>query len=447
MNIVANTVGLVSLSVTGAALAISPVQSGDLMIGLNRGTASETLQQVRGGALEGNYTALPWIQSVEFDNAAGPFSHSGNLLGLNFGTTSAGGQLYNIATNGSDAGEIIYEFNTALGGVETTRVSGLSVSPDNSRIAVFGSDTGSLLILDYSADNGDGSGASITGDDVFPFIAFSGTTQGTTWRDDNTVLMFTVNAPNRELISVNANTGALTVRATIAGGDVPFTSNFLDVEYNPSVEPDYIYLLASGFDGVSWNQLTALDATTYAVVNQVTLHNSLNTGREIALGPDGLLYLGAYGGSDAPGPVIDTISANPLTWTNDGSTDYYQAVGISSSFNGLDVALGGSAPAPDLTVNGTCPGQMELVASNVTPGAQVAFLYAFGTGNFTIPGGFTCAGTQLGLNNTVTLAGARNANGQGVATFTGNVPSGACGRVFVQAVDTSNCTTTDVEGL
>lgn len=434
-------------SCTTANAQVSPIQAGDLALGLNQGDAFETLQLVRGGALEGNYTTLGFAQSMEFDNANGPHSHGGNLLGLNFGATLTGGSVYSYATNGTDAGEQIYQFDTAMGGVETTRVAGLSVSPDNSRLAILGYDSGSLIILDYAADDGDGSGAAITGATAHTFVTFSGTTQGTAWLDNDTVLMFAVGSFDAELLSINANTGAVSVLTTVP---VRFlnTSAYLDIDYNPLQSP-YVYCSFSSFSGASQSEIVALDpGTGYSVVGAATLEGSMETAREIALGADGNLYLGSYGGSAAPGPFVEVISADPTAWVNDGTTDYYQAVGVSSSFNGLDVAHTGSmGGGPTLTISGTCPGPVTLTASNVTGGGNVAFLYAFGTGNFVIPGGFTCAGTQLGLNNSVQLGGTSTADGSGVATFSANAPAQACGRVFLQAIDITTCTTTNVEGL
>ncbi|MFG0329019.1 MAG: hypothetical protein ACF8PN_03885 [Phycisphaerales bacterium] len=440
------TLGLGVAALAGAASAqtLSPVQSGDLALGLSRGTASETLQQVRGGALEGSWTALTFAQSTEFDNLDGPFSHSGNLLALNFGTTAGGGSLYNYATDGTDAGEVIYEFNTANGGVETTRVGGLSVSPDNTRVAAIGYDTGSLIILDYTPSNGTGSGAAITGATAHEFVLFNGTTQGTTWLDNDTVLVYAVGSIDSELLSVDADTGQVDVLASIAVRNLG--GGFSDVEYNPNLSP-YVYLLYSAFSGGTENTLTALDpGNGYSEVNQVTLDGSLNTGREIALGPNDELYLGAYGGSAAVGPIVDTIEADPALWTNDGSVDYYQAVGISSSFNGLDVAIGGGA-VPTLIVDGICPGVMTFTAENMTPGGNVAFIYAFNTGSQTIPAGNPCAGTQLGLDRSARLGTTQRADASGVAVITPNVPAQACGNVFIQALDLSSCGTTNVVGL
>ncbi len=99
-----------------------------------------------------------------------------------------------------------------------------------------------------------------------------------------------------------------------------------------------------------------------------------------------------------------------------------------------------------LTVAGPCPGNLTLTADNATPGAVVAFIYAYGPGSVTIPTG-TCAGTRLGLNGTATLLRTVRANGSGTARTSGNAPPGACGRVLIQALDASTCETSNVAGL
>ena len=99
-----------------------------------------------------------------------------------------------------------------------------------------------------------------------------------------------------------------------------------------------------------------------------------------------------------------------------------------------------------LTITGACPGNVTLTADNATPGANVAFIDAFGPGSVSIPSG-PCAGTVLGLNRTATLLRAVRADGSGTARTSGTAPPAACGRVFVQALDISNCATSNVEEI
>lgn len=98
-----------------------------------------------------------------------------------------------------------------------------------------------------------------------------------------------------------------------------------------------------------------------------------------------------------------------------------------------------------LGLSGFCPGQITASASGATSGGTVAFIFASGTGSVTIPSG-VCAGTQLGLNGSAQLIGTATANANGDATISGNAPAVACGG-FVQALDVSTCTPSNVEGL
>ncbi len=348
-----------------------PVQAGDMALGLSRATPSETAQLVRNGQLIGGWEQTQFLQSMEFDNLNG-LSHNarGNLLALNFGATSTGGALHSLATDGTDAAQQIWAFDGNQGAL--TRVGGLSVSPDNTRIAVQGYDTLSVYILDYQAGNGDGTGAAINGVIEGAFAFMPGGTQGSTWFDHDTVLLYTfdfnfeINETQlwrADIVGGNVNYSLMTDNIVVPGG----SSQFADVEYNPLVAP-WVICSYSSFAGTTQNRLTFINAQTGAILRQISLSTSLNTAREIALGPDGRLYLGAYGGSDAPGPVIDTIDLDangdgtidnndlPLIADN-SSVDYYQAVGILSSFNGLDVAVEGGMGCDPCDTN--CDGAID----------------------------------------------------------------------------------------
>ncbi|HEX9792834.1 MAG TPA: hypothetical protein VGC54_02525 [Planctomycetota bacterium] len=111
--------------------------------------------------------------------------------------------------------------------------------------------------------------------------------------------------------------------------------------------------------------------------------------------------------------------------------------------------VGGSVvpePGLSLAVRGNCP-DLQFDVANASPNARVALVYAFGTGSFAIPNGFPCAGTVLGLDRTVALGAMLNADGNGAVTFSKNVPAGACGNVFLQALDLASCELSDVVPL
>lgn len=111
------------------------------------------------------------------------------------------------------------------------------------------------------------------------------------------------------------------------------------------------------------------------------------------------------------------------------------------------LGTGGSEPDPNLAVSGNCPGTNTFEVTNVTPNAQIAIVYGFGNGPTQIPPSFPCAGTSLNVGNPNLDYRVVTANGSGVAVLNTFVPAAACGRVKVQALDLSDCETSNVIGL
>ncbi|MFW5653482.1 MAG: hypothetical protein ACOC0P_05505 [Planctomycetota bacterium] len=116
--------------------------------------------------------------------------------------------------------------------------------------------------------------------------------------------------------------------------------------------------------------------------------------------------------------------------------------GWENWFSITEVTVDGGAAGPRLAVSGNCPGNVTLDVSGATPNENVAFIFAFGTGNVTIPSGI-CQGTQLGLDGTAQLVGTATADANGNAQFTGFAPNIAC-RGFLQALDLTTCTPSNV---
>jgi hypothetical protein len=110
------------------------------------------------------------------------------------------------------------------------------------------------------------------------------------------------------------------------------------------------------------------------------------------------------------------------------------------------VVSGRVMPDPGLLLNlsGSCPDALVVDVSGATANNQVALLYSFGMGSFTIPNGYPCAGTVLGLNNTVALGTTLASDASGQLTYSFNVPPGACGAVYLQALDLTTCETSTV---
>lgn len=92
---------------------------------------------------------------------------------------------------------------------------------------------------------------------------------------------------------------------------------------------------------------------------------------------------------------------------------------------------------------GTCPGPVDLVVANASPGGTVAYIFAFNEGGVVIPGGNACAGTMLGVDATALLVGTRLTDANGAARLSGNVPALGCGG-FVQVLNLNDCATSNV---
>ncbi len=357
---------LLVLGMTVTAVQADLPQVGDVVFGLSRSNSDETIEMIRGPATSGGGAVVPdiwnatgFIQSLEFDNLSGiRHNANGNLLGVNFGTTATGGSIYSFSTTNAavGAGQLIGD-TVGLGGTLTkSRLGGLSVSPGNNRIAMVGSDQGTVVVYDYTAGDTMGAGASLSNARETAIGTVVMSTSGTTWLDNDTALAFSALG---DLIEVDASVATSPMPwATVTSVVTPFVgSHFTSLAYNPDIAP-YVYATYSGFNSgtmTTSNKLYVFDpASSYALVKEIDLSTSVNTLREIALGPGGVLYLGQFGGSSAPGAKIDILpnALNPASLTDNSSIDWYTpAHTLTSSFNGLDIATGQSAPVIDADFN------------------------------------------------------------------------------------------------
>lgn len=106
--------------------------------------------------------------------------------------------------------------------------------------------------------------------------------------------------------------------------------------------------------------------------------------------------------------------------------------------------LGPYETRASLMIVGTCGSVMDFLGSGFDAGEKVVVLHSTKTGTTTIPSGKTCAGVVLGLGTPITIAKTITADANGDASFSSPVPSGACGRVYVQFLGKTNCRTTNV---
>jgi hypothetical protein len=218
------------------------------------------------------------------------------------------------------------------------------------------------------------------------------------------------------------------------------------------------------FDGVAWNEeakLTASDGTTYAGFG----YSLALDGSTVLIGAPFDKEFGSVTGS------AYLFRENGGAWTqvaqltaSDGET--FERFGYGVALRGDTALIGaerdddrgrdaGSAyvfelncpggDAPSLRALGTCPGPMRFKVEGASADGRVAYAYARGEGSVVIPPGKPCAGTVLGLDATVRLAGVERADENGVARLDiHDIPPRACGRIYLQAIDLTTCATTNV---
>lgn len=358
------------------------VAPADIAYGASVSQNVDSVQQIRGAgpaipSRVGTWTRFNFQQSARFDNAGGTLhAYNGNLLSLNFGSAAVGGSICNLPTRTGDvtAGQLdFFKFTGATGpfGLVRSRLGGLSVSPNNDRLAVIGYDSARLYALSYQAGSsiGTGAGASIDGGaqtDPASFVFGFNITQGTTWWDNNTIIMFVRGDAANELslftvpVSGSGPTIALGTPSTqLTVNDFgPNASRFTAVAYNPQLIPNYLFAMTSDFQGITYNLLYVVDVSgglgTWNVVKTIDLSTSLQTGREIAIGPDRNLYLGEFAGTGTlpSGALLDRVILNPNNDTvvtaaeiaaiaDNTSLDFYlKGTANSNNFSGFDIAIG-----------------------------------------------------------------------------------------------------------
>jgi len=162
---------------------------------------------------------------------------------------------------------------------------------------------------------------------------------------------------------------------------------------------------------VFWPSVAVTPGTTYYIVFTSNLQAMCVAGDTNNPYPDGQVFANAgYG-------AFPSFDYTFRTWTG----------------GGLNLAVSGACPSVTLGVTGG------------TAFGAVAIASSPNTGSFVIPGG-SCGGTVLGLGNP-TLRTIQVMDANGSLTLAVNIPAGACGNVFLQAVDLGACTASNVEAL
>ena len=422
-----------AITMTGfAGVAIGqttqPVIQDDVLYGLSRANPAETVQHLRGdptvvtggGTLVGSTWNAGSIQTVQFDNADG-YRHApdGNLLGGDFGAAATGFKLYNLATRRTPgdtmpgATQSLFDFATYNAANPTApltiaRGAGLSVSPQNNRIAVTGVDSGLnglLYVFDYDAGAapGTGAGAAVSNGRQLSGVVQSGSASNTTatvWLDNNNLLTITHPANGSpdgtstlQKVTV-APDGSLSSTSVGTIGLSFGTAAFSSMVYEPEVSP-YVFLGVSQFSGTTVNKVIALDPNNnFAQVSSHDFSLSSNTMREIAFDSKGNLYWSEFGNTTSVplGGTVEVANNANFNMTDNGSHKFYiqnQAAALSAQFSGLDVAMGMiDYMSPDVNVNVR---QRESVTPYFTPGAPLAqfrakIASAYAGGSWTGPG-------------------------------------------------------------
>ena len=302
---------LVALSLSAQAARADLPQPGDFAFGLSQSDATKSIELVRGPATMGGGVKLtspwqttPFIEIVKFDNLGG-IAHNvhGNLLGVDFGTAAAGGQIFSFATKGADpapAGQLIADTNAAApvgGAVTQTRLGILAVSPDNTKVAITGYDAGDLIGYNYTAGDSMGGGASLSAAHESSTFLDPSHTEGAVFKDNSTIITMSSLGIIYESDFATLTPTMKTTLDTPAG----VMANFTSLAYNPAVSP-YLYALWGGFvSPATTNNLFVLDpASNYSVVKKIDLSTSINTARDMALDKNGNLFMSQFGGTGSP---------------------------------------------------------------------------------------------------------------------------------------------------
>jgi hypothetical protein len=284
---------------------------------------------------------------------------------VNFGAAATGGTIANLETRLAPGGvtpgaaQPLFDFtsyNTANPGAPLTlsRFGNVSVSPNNSRIAFAGTDSGNVYVLNYNAGAtpGTGVGASVSnGTQVGGLTTGSASnTYSTAWIDNNNFVL--LNNPTNggsatstlKKVTVGAG-GALTMTDVANVNFGAGTAAFGSLMYEPNLSP-YVYAGFSQFSGATINRLLVLDPNNnFAQVGSFDFSTSMNTARELAFDSHGNLIWSEFGNTTSVplGGTIETIpGGNKLSnLQNNVSQKYYiqnQTAALSAQFSGVDVA-------------------------------------------------------------------------------------------------------------
>ena len=257
----------------------------------------------------------------------------GNLLAVDGGANAAPAVTFTTSAprvrRQLPAGQLLT--NTA-----GTRIGGLSVSPDNSKIAVAGFDSGTVIVYDYTAGNTLGAGHAVANKRETAATLTTASTQGTVWKDNSTVLSLKTSGELYE-VAVTAGSATASLATTLTAPSTAPT--YTSLAFNTAVSP-YVWAMASSFvSSTTQNTLYVLDpAASYGVIGTYDLSSGVDTAREINLDKDGNLFVSANGSKLYVLPNAAATAAS----LNTGSIVQWNTVAPGSafaSFNGFDIGF------------------------------------------------------------------------------------------------------------
>lgn len=229
-----------------------------------------------------------------------------------------------------------------------------------------------------------------------------------------------------------------------------------------TVDTSQLFVTPAASDGTPIRPVITFALESTGTLNTIEIYGGDNTGNVIPgqitsvrvklVGPGGMAEqvfttepFGINNGGGVPVNDRITIAGSSLAGFAASQIVLSDFQGTFANwFSIAEVRVDGAA-GPALAVSGNCPGTTTLEVSGATPNGTVAFIFAFNTGSAIVPPG-TCAGTQLGLDRTAQLINTVRADGSGNAQLVGFAPASVCNG-FVQALDVSTCTTTNVAEL
>jgi len=173
---------------------------------------------------------------------------------------------------------------------------------------------------------------------------------------------------------------------------------------------------------------------------------NLTTGQATGVNPN---FNGPWSGTDSMcfSDEGTLFQLNSWLWIMDPESGVPSLIGSINPYfpcSGMEFLPNQAEPFA-LWTSGESGGNMKLKVAGATPNGQIAIAVARGGGGPTpIPAGYPCAGLLLDLNSSMSLLRLEMADSNGKASIGPlAVPPSAAGRIRLQAIDLTACTTSN----